>query len=187
MYSADVSGGGRRGARLDDGRSHNEVAKSVLIGLERYSTMMTTAPLQASTTPIDSFSIMGVQIIPKVAAKETNGQFSMVEETVEPGAGSPTAIGRNETTIFYVADGQFEFLVGNLTRRAGAGDAVVVPAGAIHNFKNVGHSRGRLFATFTPSGHEDFLREMSELFQDEMVRPEELQALCERYGVELIG
>ncbi len=172
--------------RLIRSRGHNEVAKSALIGLERYSTMMTTAPLQYKPASVDSFSIMGVQITPKVVAEETSGQFSMIEANVEPQAGSPTAIGRNETTIFYVADGQFEFLVGTLTRHANQGDTVVVPAGAIHHYKNVGAERGRLFVTFTPAGHEEFLREMSGLFQDEMVRPEELQAVCARYGVELL-
>lgn len=149
--------------------------------------MMSTAPLMPHAPSNESFSLMGVRVNLKVAASETNGQFSMIEALVEPGAGSPTSILRNESTVLYVAAGEFEFLVGTLTQRGSAGHTVVVPAGAIQHFRNVGSDPGRLFVTFTPSGHEEYLREMSRLFQDEMVLPEELQQVCERYGVELIG
>lgn len=149
--------------------------------------MMSTAPLKTTPTARESFYLMGIQVVPKVLAEETDGQFSMVEERVEPGAGSPPHSGRNASKVFYVAEGEFEFRVGTLTRRGRTGDAVVIPAGAIHSFTNAGTTRGRLFVTFTPAGHEDFLREMSDLFQREEVQPKEVEAISARHGVELLA
>jgi mannose-6-phosphate isomerase-like protein (cupin superfamily) len=110
----------------------------------------------------------------------------MFEEVAEPGAGSSPHIGNRESKAFYVVFGEFEILLDKVTHRATAGDAIMVPAGAIYRFKNVGDTPGKLFVTFTPGGHEDFLREMSDLFQDEYVRPEEIQALSRKWGVEIL-
>ncbi|CAN5651886.1 hypothetical protein BH23CHL2_BH23CHL2_27760 [soil metagenome] len=148
--------------------------------------MISTAPLPRSTASYQSFSMMGVRVTPKVLAHETNGQFSMTEQVAEPGAGSPPHICNNETKIFYVASGEFEFLMGTITRRAATGDTITIPAGAIHRYENVGATPGTLFVTFTPGGHEEFLRELSELYQDEDVRPEDIDRLCQHHDVEII-
>ncbi|MEZ4521538.1 MAG: cupin domain-containing protein [Thermomicrobiales bacterium] len=148
--------------------------------------MISTAPLKTCASPYESFSLMGVRITPKVIGSETAGQFSMVEAVVAPGAGDTANITRSRTKVFYVASGEFEFLLGTITKRLSAGDTIFIPAGAIHRFQNVGTVPGTLFTTFTPAGYETFLRELSDLFQGEDVRPEDVAALAQEYGVEAV-
>ena len=148
--------------------------------------MISTTPVRHDTPSYESYSMMGVRITPKVLAHETDGMLSMAEQDVEPGAGSPPHICNRETKILYVASGEFEFRLGTITRHARAGDTITIPAGAIHRYQNVGTASGTLFATFIPGGHEEFLRELSNLYQGEDVRPEDIDRLCERYDVEII-
>lgn len=148
--------------------------------------MISTASVRNNAPSYESFSMMGVRITPKVLAHETDGLLSMAEQVVEPDAGSPPHICNNETKIFYVAAGEFEFRLGTITRHATAGDTITIPAGAIHRYQNVGTNAGTLFATFIPGGHEEFLRELSDLYQGEDVRPEDIDRLCQRYDVEIL-
>jgi quercetin dioxygenase-like cupin family protein len=147
--------------------------------------MISTAPL-TTARDTESFTVLGIQITPKVAASETGGQFSMIEEVLPPGLGVPPNIGHNESRVYYVVSGEFQLQVGNVTHRAAAGDTFFVPAGAVNGFANVGPEPGKLFATFTPAGHEDFLRELSDLIQGEP-REDEVAELFQRYGVEMVS
>ncbi len=147
---------------------------------------MTTTPLSHDAATPGSFSLPGIRIAPKVRASETGGHFSMVQAVVETGGEVPAQIGR-ETKVFYVVSGEFDFLLGTSMRHSSDGDTIVVPAGAIHRFANAGTEPGKLFVLFSPGGHEDFLRELSDLYQDETVRLEDVQAINRCYGVEMIG
>lgn len=148
--------------------------------------MISTTPLAAATRTCDSFTVLGIQVTPKVSASDTNGQFSIIEEVVPPGLGVPPNIGHMETRVFYVVSGEFSMQVGAVTRRLTAGDTLFVPAGAINGFLNVGAEPGKLLATFTPSGHEDFLRELSDMIQGEP-SDQEIADLFARYGIEMVG
>jgi quercetin dioxygenase-like cupin family protein len=134
----------------------------------------------------ESFSLMGIRITTKITSAETGGHFSMVEEVAAPGAGSPPHVGNREDKIFYVVSGEFEILLGTAVHRLSAGDALLIPAGSVHRFQNVGETPGKLFVTFTPGGHEVYLRQMAALFQDEYVRREEIQSLSRTWGVEIL-
>lgn len=146
--------------------------------------MISTTPLTAADATTGSFTVMGIQVTPKVDAAETNGQFSIIEEVVPPGLGVPPNISHRETRVFYVVSGEFSMQVGAITRHVTAGDALFVPAGAINSLVNTGSEPGTLLASFTPAGHEEFLHELSELVQGEPSE-QEVADLFERYGVEL--
>lgn len=134
----------------------------------------------------DSFSMLGIQITPKVTAVDSNGAFSLIEQRVMPQAGSPAHICYGEDKTIYVVEGEFEVLVGDAPRLVSSGGVVYIPRGVIHNFRNVGQEPGMLLVALTPGGHEGFLRRISEIVNGSAPDPELLADVCRAHSVEMI-
>jgi hypothetical protein len=81
---------------------------------------------------------------------------------VPPGGGPPPHIHTREDETFYLLEGQIEFLLGEETIVAGAGDFVNVPRGTVHRFRNTGTETARMVLTFTPAGIERWFEETLE-------------------------
>jgi hypothetical protein len=65
-----------------------------------------------------------------------------------------------EDESFYVLEGDYEFLIGRESLRAGAGSLIYVFKGTLHSHKNVGEGAGRMLVTQTPGGlYERFFEE----------------------------
>ena len=129
----------------------------------------------------------------KVVGEDTNGAFILAEEVSPPGGGPPPHIHRREDEIFCVLEGEYEFLVGERTIRAGAGSVVYGPRNIPHTFKNVGTSPARMLAFVTPAGFEEFLEEVGEEAADGSSPPpfgqeqiEKLLATAPKYGIEML-
>lgn len=90
----------------------------------------------------------------KVTAADTNGSLGFVETTVPPGAGPVAHAHGDEDEAFYLLSGELEFLNGDETFIAGAGDFVFIPRGNRHRFKNVSDHPATMVFLFTPGGHE---------------------------------
>jgi mannose-6-phosphate isomerase-like protein (cupin superfamily) len=84
--------------------------------------------------------LVGDLITVKVASEDTDGAFSIVEESTPPRGGPPPRLHRQQGEALYVLEGEVEFLVGERTIRAGTGSCVYVPGRTLHTFKNVGTS-----------------------------------------------
>ena len=134
----------------------------------------------------ESFTMMGLVITPKVTGEDTQGAYCVIEQQATPGAGSPPHYCHAEEKTFYILDGEFDVLVGERVEQAKAGDVVFIPRGTLHNYKNTGLKPGRLLAVLIPSGHENFLRELSQLFQNGRPTMEQMQAVSAPYQVELV-
>src|SRR4051794_17116835 len=65
----------------------------------------------------------------------TGGRLAAMETHVLPGGGPPAH--ERESELFYVLDGEFEFLHDEKTIRAAAGTCLYLPRGSTHTFKNV--------------------------------------------------
>jgi mannose-6-phosphate isomerase-like protein (cupin superfamily) len=68
--------------------------------------------------------------------------------------------------VFYVLEGEYEFVVEDRVLRAREGGAVFIPRGAFHDFHNAGDSSGRLLTFCSPGGIEDFFEELAQLGSD---------------------
>jgi quercetin dioxygenase-like cupin family protein len=89
-----------------------------------------------------------------LTAEQTGGQIGLVEATVPPGGGpAPHRHERTDET-FYLIDGELEFLRGDSTFTASAGDAVFLPRGVLHRFCNPGIRPAKLLFIYTPGGAE---------------------------------
>ena len=102
--------------------------------------------------PERTYDVLGLLLRFRAFPHETEGKFCLVDCVVPPGLGAPPNRHAGETECFVVIDGTFDFLMGDATRRAGAGDVVVVPDGAVHAFTATGTGPGRLLIVNAP-GH----------------------------------
>jgi len=93
----------------------------------------------------------GTDLISFKGASEHGIGSLFLELRCPPGSGPPPHTDPSEE-LFYVLEGDFEFLAessgGPTTRRASAGDAVVVAKGAAHTYRNVGSTDGTLIVFF---------------------------------------
>lgn len=98
----------------------------------------------------------------KVGGDETNGGLSFIVATVPPGGGPPAHLHKGNEESFYLLDGELEFLDGERTFVASAGDFVFVPRGVRHRFKNVGSDPAKMVFLWTPSGPEQVFLEFGD-------------------------
>ncbi|TPE43265.1 cupin domain-containing protein [Pontibacter mangrovi] len=105
--------------------------------------------------------------------EQTGGQYAVFEDNVPPLGGPPPHTHPAEE-VFYVLSGDFEFVLNDLANpfRATAGSVVHVPSNALHTFKNVGDSAGKLLTIVTPGNLVNYFREIGEPITNEADRPD---------------
>ena len=92
--------------------------------------------------------------------EESNNQYSIYEDNVPPLAGPPPHSHPDED-LFYVISGDFEFVLHDPSRPFSVlpGQLIKIPSNAIHTFKNVGTTTGRLLTIIFPGNLEKYFRE----------------------------
>jgi mannose-6-phosphate isomerase-like protein (cupin superfamily) len=140
-----------------------------------------------------SIWVAGDLVTFKVVGDDTDGSFLLGEEVSPPGGGPPPHIHHHEDETFCVLEGEYEFLIGERTIRAGAGSVVYGPRNIPHTFKNVGTTPARMIAFVTPAGFEKFLEEVGGEAKDDSSPPpfgkeeiEWLLAVAPKYGIEML-
>jgi len=126
----------------------------------------------------------------KLTAQESNGSLSFIHAVVPPGNGPVAHIHKENDEAFYLLEGELEFLDGEKTFTASAGDFVFVPRGVRHRFKNLTSAEVKMVFLFTPAGQEEFALRFGddplpghapELWGPERFTPEMLEVV-ERLG-----
>ena len=143
--------------------------------------------------PDDSKSLpnpVGGRMVIKVRDEDTNGAYSMYDNTIPPGSPGPRPhIHRHHEEAFYVMEGELTVRVGPRTIKASAGSFVVVPRGVVHQPSNPGTQPTRFLLIFSPAGMDHFFEEAAEGHMPLQAAPtdtailEELDAFTERYGL----
>src|SRR4051794_30835973 len=101
-----------------------------------------------------------------VTGAQTRGVFDVTLSRIPPGGGPPPHIHRREDELFYVVTGEFEFVFGEQSLRAGSGACLFLPRNVVHQFKNVGHTTGTLLNASMPTGFADFVADAGSLVID---------------------
>jgi len=94
-----------------------------------------------------------------VSNGETGNEYAVFEESVPPLGGPPPHMHPDEE-IFYVVKGEFEFILNDIQNpfKALQGSVVHVPSNALHTFKNVGKTPGKMVVILSPGKLLDYFR-----------------------------
>ncbi|MEZ5103958.1 MAG: cupin domain-containing protein [Draconibacterium sp.] len=96
-----------------------------------------------------------------VSNLETENEYAIFEENVPPLGGPPPHMHPDEE-IFYILKGEFEFILNDLQNpfKALQGSVVHVPSNALHTFKNVGNTPGKMVVILSPGKLLDYFRKI---------------------------
>lgn len=119
----------------------------------------------------------------------TRETLGVAEFEIPPHAPTPPPhIHHAHEEVFYVLEGELEFLAGTETVRAGAGTFVMVPIGDLHTFSNPTDKPARFLNTFTPPRYIHYFEEMSQLLQEGIApNSPQLAELMARYDTEVVS
>ncbi len=95
--------------------------------------------------------------VAKLLAEQTDGAFTLVEVTAAPQSPPLAHMHHSEDEIYYVLDGQFEFMDEDRTFTAGAGSLVHLRKDRFHYHRNPGDAPARALVLYRPGGIEKFL------------------------------
>lgn len=122
-------------------------------------------------------------------ADSTNGSFSVVEVTEEPGSAAPLHVHHGEAEAFYILEGALELTCGDQTVTANAGDFVHTPKDVPHKYVVVGDRAARVLLMFTRPGFEQFFAEAGAPVDQPPAGPpdpQRLKQIVEKYDMELL-
>jgi quercetin dioxygenase-like cupin family protein len=119
-------------------------------------------------------------------AESTAGAFSMIEQTGEPGVGSPYHLHHADDEAMYVLEGTLRFVSEGQSWEAGPGSWAYLPKEVPHGFEVVGNTTARFLLLTTPAGFDGFVQELSE---DEPSIPDYPAMIdtAKRYGMDILG
>jgi quercetin dioxygenase-like cupin family protein len=130
-------------------------------------------------------NVMGDNQHIKLTGKDTNGQFTLIEQNNEPGMGIPPHVHEDEDEVFQVLSGQVEMSIGDESTVLSAGDLIFCPRGIPHSWRVVGEEKARAMLSTFPAGLEHMFAELAELPPG----PPDLEkvgAICGRYNLRFV-
>ena len=130
-----------------------------------------------------------IQMVVQEDGTHTRATLGIAEFAVPAHAPTPPPhIHHAHEEVFYVLEGELEFLAGTETVRASAGTFVMVPIGARHTFSNPTDKPARFLNTFTPPRYIHYFEEMSQLLQAGVApNSPQLTELMARYDTEVVS
>lgn len=133
----------------------------------------------------------------RLPASETDGAFTIFEQTLPPGSATPMHRHDVSDEHFRVLEGEVVFHVEAGARRCGANTFVSVPRGTVHGFRVAPSGPARLIVVTTTSHFEQFVRAVSTPAPAAVLPPagpppsaEAMSALAElgaRHDVAIVG
>jgi mannose-6-phosphate isomerase-like protein (cupin superfamily) len=124
---------------------------------------------------------MGQEILVKTGTRDTCGVFSVIELKAPPMSGPPLHKHTREDEWFYILAGELTFQLDNRRVVAGPGASILAPREVPHTFQNFGDTTAEVLVMVTPGSLEEFFAEAGS------TPPEELEALMNSYGMEVLG
>ncbi len=96
----------------------------------------------------------------KITPHNPTGNYDLVIGETPPNVpGPPPHHHKNLNELFFVLEGEMEFLVNGKTIKASAGDSVTLPPNTLHTFTNVGKAECRWLNIHSPKGFLAFFDE----------------------------
>jgi mannose-6-phosphate isomerase-like protein (cupin superfamily) len=138
--------------------------------------------------------LLGARYEIKAVGEDTGGAYGAWETFSPPGGSPPPHQHHHEDELFYILEGELEFVAGDDVFTAGAGSFVHVPKGMVHTFKSVGTVPARFLGIAVPAGFEQFFIEAGEPATDPSTPPTpdgppdvaRLVAIAAKHGCEIL-
>ena len=104
----------------------------------------------------------------KITGAATDGRFELFEHRMAPGAsGASPHFHKEMIEMFYVVQGEVEFVLGDDKRVGTPGTFLFVPEYVPHGFDNVGQTDAVILIMFCPAnGREKYFEGLGELTKD---------------------
>jgi mannose-6-phosphate isomerase-like protein (cupin superfamily) len=117
---------------------------------------------------------------------ESGGGFALVEHPMSARAlAAPLHRHTREDEYSFILEGEVGALLGDDVLIGKPGDLIFKPRHQWHTFWNAGDQPARLLEIISPSGFDQFFRELSDAGGVTNASPDFLAALCERYALEM--
>lgn len=130
----------------------------------------------------------GTETVIKATGDDTGGSFFLSETTVPPGfPGPPPHRHERLTDMFYVLDGVLTVRIGDQLHECPPGTFVCAPPGVVHTFSNRGDAPVRFLNFNTPSGWENYMRDLAAAAQSGPLTPERIGEVASRYDFEAVA
>ena len=127
------------------------------------------------------------EVVIKATGEDTAGSFFLSEARIEPGfPGPPAHLHEKLHDMFYVLEGTLTMRLGEETRELDPGAFVCVPPGVIHTFANDADVPVRFLNFNTPSGWEEYMRDLAEAARTGALTPERIGEVASRYDFEVV-
>ena len=110
-------------------------------------------PFAAHVTTAPSYWSNGILWSILADSVSTDGSYTLFEELCPLGSGAPPHIHLYADEVFYMLEGQAEFLAGNIRETAGTGSLIFVLRGTVHAFR-VRSETARILNLYTQAGFE---------------------------------
>lgn len=115
-----------------------------------------------------------------LSGADTGGNIAMCLSVTPPESGPPPHYHLNEDEWFLPLEGEVEFLVDGEWKAVAPGNAVYIPRGTVHTFRNSGSEPLKMLIQTTPAGFEAFFercaREFAKPGPPDMARIVEISA-----------
>lgn len=131
--------------------------------------------------PTTSFTVFGEPIDVLISGEMTGGRSATIIQTSPPGGGPPPHAHQNEDEVFFVLEGEYEFLQNGVWSKVDVGEAVWGVRNSFHTFRNVGSTEGRVLIFISPAGLEEYFEEISTLSMPWDLA--QLLDISERFGI----
>lgn len=139
------------------------------------------------------FILAGVLMKQVLGGTDTNGTFSLFENSSEGFSQTPIHVHADDDETIYVIEGEMQAIIDGETHTVRSGQAAFLPRGIPHQLANVSGQPSHYILLCTPSGFEGFLAEGGHERQaGEEVRPPtaediaRLKAAAPKFGITLL-
>lgn len=111
--------------------------------------------------------IGGIDLIEKLNKSQTGGHMACDEATLKPGhLGAPPHLHKTFDEICFVLEGTVTILVDETVYEVSAGDWHLRPRNKMHTFWNASNIIARFVDIYIPGGHEEYMRDLAKLFEN---------------------
>ncbi len=155
--------------------------------------MTSRRPVHVAPGDGPSVWALGGRFTIKLDDEASQGRFSLVESVAMRSTEPPLHVHHREDESWYVLDGHMTFYVGEDAFAAPSGCFVMAPRGLPHTF-TVDVEPTRVLVLTAPSGFEHFAMDLGLPATSDvpptdlaMPAPDVLDAIAERYGIEVLG